>query len=123
MGEIADDCYDRAMDEMEERDANPDWDGFHSPRFYPRQQSLPFVAKPKSDFAFITIATSWPFHSRNFLVKASDLAAAVKDFYENEYHKPFRHDKDIPDMAEVHPQVTGGWIVYGQEETTIIHAR
>lgn len=125
MGEIADDCYDRVLEEMEERDANPDWGGLHSPCFYPRshQQALPQKEKPSRDFAFIAIGTAWPFYSRNFLVHAPDLVAAVKDFYKNEYHKPFRYDKDVPDMSQVQPQVTGGWIVYGQEETVIIHAR
>lgn len=123
MGEIADDCFDRAMDEMEERDADPHWNGYHSPRIHLRQHPLPLKEELRRDFAFIAIGTVWPFFSRNFLVQATDLAAAIKDFYENEYHKPFRHDKDVPDMSQVQPQSTGGWIVYGQDETVIIYAR
>lgn len=123
MGEIADDCYDRVLDEMEERDADPHWDGYHSPRFYPRQQTLPLAVKPQQEFAFIAIATTWPFYSRNFLVKATDLAGAVADFYLNEYHKPFRRDQDVPEMSQVQPQASGGWVVHGEDETVIIHQR
>lgn len=145
MGEIADDCHDRAMDELEDRDndyffgCGPEPESLYSRPARPvqsltlnrgmqhvsrAQRSLPLVEPENRDWKFIAIEKTWPFGSRDFLVQQPDLKAALKDFYENEYHKPFRNDKPVPDYhIDVQIQTTGGWIVYGETQTVLIFCR
>ncbi|MNB92532.1 hypothetical protein D3C75_396360 [compost metagenome] len=146
MGEIAEDCYDRAMEELGEQE-----DAFHGvgPErpYYSLGRDIQVVGRPKRvshremvaqrnlnltpppnpenrDWKFITIEKTWPFGSRDFLVQQPDLKAALKDFYTNEYHSPFRNDKPVPDYhIDVQIQTTGGWIVYGETQTVLIFCR
>ncbi|MNC45907.1 hypothetical protein D3C75_948990 [compost metagenome] len=142
MGEIADDCYDRAEEELAEREADPFYgcgperDLFSARPLQSRslsrgvqrvgrpQRQLPLEVPENRDWKFIAIEKTWPFGSRDFLVQQPDLKSAIKDFYTNEYHKPFRNDKPVPDYhIDVQIQTTGGWIVYGEEQTVLIFCR
>ena len=142
MGEIADDCYDRAEEELAERDADPFFGCGPEQGYFPArplrsrslnlgmqhigrpQRQLPLEVAPKRDWMFVTIEKSWPFNTHNFKVEEPDLQAAVKNFFENEWHKPFRNDKQVPDYhADVHIQATGGWIVHGETQTVLIFCR
>lgn len=142
MGEIADDCYDRAEEELAERDGDPFYgcgperDYFsarplrsralnHGMQHVSRpQRVLPLEVPENRDWMFVTIENAWPFCSHNFKVIQPDLKAAIKDFFENEFHQPFRHDKPVPDYhIDVQPQTTGGWIVYGETQTVLIFVR
>lgn len=141
MGEIADDCHDRAMDELEDRGNDYFFGCGPEPDYYARpvrsrtlsagvqhlsrpQRVLPLELPENRDWMFVTIEKNWPFNSHNFKVEQPDLKAAVKDFYENEYHKPFRNDKPVPDYhIDVQIQTTGGWIVYGETQTVLIFCR
>ncbi|MNN22290.1 hypothetical protein D3C81_1356420 [compost metagenome] len=88
------------------------------------QRQLPLDPPANRDWMFVAIEKNWPFNSHNFKVEQPDLKAAVKDFYENEYHKPFRNDKPVPDYhIDVQIQTTGGWIVYGETQTVLIFCR
>lgn len=137
MGEIAEDCYDRAMDELGDMEdafsgCGP-YRGFSQPvrtralnnqHLSRPQRQLDLQPPVDRDWMFITIEKTWPFSTHNFKVIQPDLAAAVKDFFENEYHKPFRNDKPVPDCrVDVQMQTTGGWIVYGETQTVLIHSR
>lgn len=140
MGEIAEDCYDRAMEELgEQEDAfhgcGPERDFFptrptqslslnRNSQFFGRgQRQLPLDVPVDRDWMFVTIEKTWPFNTHNFKVMKPDLNSAVKDFYENEWHKPFRHDKTVPDYHADVQITTGGWIVYGETQTVLIFSR
>lgn len=152
MGEIADDCYDRAEEELAERDADPFYGCGPEQGYFPQrplrslslnegmqhvgrskrvnhremvaQRALTLTPPDNRDWMFITIEKAWPYNSHNFKVIQPDLKSALKDFYENEYHKPFRNDKPVPDYhIDVQIQTTGGWIVYGEEQTVLIFCR
>ncbi|MNI70807.1 hypothetical protein D3C73_1266410 [compost metagenome] len=88
------------------------------------QRALTLTPPDNRDWMFITIEKAWPYNSHNFKVIQPDLKSAIKDFYTNEYHKPFRNDKPVPDYhIDVQIQTTGGWIVYGEEQTVLIFCR
>lgn len=145
MGDNADDCYEGVLREIDDMAHSDPFFGcgperpFYSHQARPVQsrtmnrgiqhvgriqRQLPLVEAEKRDWKFITIEKTWPFGSRDFLVQQPDLKAALKDFYENEYHKPFRNDKPIPDYhIDVQMQTTGGWIVYGETQTVLIFCR
>lgn len=121
MGEIAEDCYDRAFDELEDRDYEQ-MDMYERSAPYRRPDFVQPQPPPKLDFKFTTIDRKWPFADRGFLVQAYNLTAAICDFYINEWHVPFKEDQRIPDMREVEKSVVG-WIVYGDTQTVLIQQR
>lgn len=141
MGEIADDCYDRAEEELAERESDPFYGCGPEGPFYSRpvpsltlnrgmqrvgrtQRQLPLEVPEGRDWMFVTIEKSWPFNSHNFKVIQPDLKSAIKDFFTNDFHKPFRNDKPVPDYyIDVQIQTTGGWIVYGETQTVLIFCR
>lgn len=139
MGEIAEDCYDRAMEELgEQEDAfhgcGPVRDFFIRPtRSRSLEAGIQRLSRPQRtldlepenrDWMFVTIEKGWPYSTHNFKVIQPDLKSAIKDFYENEYHKPFRNDKPVPDYhIDVQIQTTGGWIVFGETQTVLIFCR
>lgn len=154
MGDGAEDSYNRVLDEMDDMDnaspffgCGPERDFYsHRPtksltntlrdiqqvgrpqrvnhREMVAQRALTLTTPENRDWKFITIEKTWPFGSRDFLVQQPDLKSALKDFFENEYHKPFRNDKPVPDYhIDVQIQTTGGWIVYGEEQTVLIFCR
>lgn len=122
MGEIADDCYDRALDEMEARNGDPDWDGHHSPRLYYRAAMAVKPPAPKTvDFYFTAIDKALPHRTHSYLVKAVDLSTALRDFFTNEWHEPYRALQLVPKQTDLTAQDNGGWIVFGQTQTVLIH--
>lgn len=141
MGEIADDCYDRAAEELEFLDSDPFYGCGPENTYWPARQTshstrqgmqfvgrvqrvLPLEIPENRDWMFITIDKKWPFSSHNFLVQQPDLISATTDFFENEFHQPFRADQAVPNhTTEVHPQNTGGWIVHGETQTVLIFSR
>lgn len=153
MGDNADDCYEGVLREMDDAaHADPFFGcGPERPYYSHRplksltindgiqrvgrpgrvnhremvaQRALTLTDPENRDWKFIAIEKTWPFGSRDFLVQQPDLKAALKDFFENEYHKPFRNDKPVPDYhIDVQIQTTGGWIVYGEEQTVLIFCR
>lgn len=145
MGDNADDCYEGVLREMEdEANADPFFGVGPERPFYSHrphlltqlgtkrvnhremvaQRKLNLTPPENRDWKFIAIEKTWPFGSRDFLVQQPDLKAALKDFYENEWHSPFRNDKPVPDYhIDVQIQTTGGWIVYGETQTVLIFVR
>lgn len=140
MGEIAEDCYDRAMEEMGDQEdvffgcgSHHDYLPMRPTQSLSLNRGIQHLSRPQRvldlevpvdrDWMFVTIEKSWPFNTHNFKVMKPDLNSAVKDFYENEWHKPFRHDKTVPDYHADVQLTTGGWIVYGETQTVLIFAR
>jgi len=143
MGDNADDCYEGVLREMDDMEHDNQFFGCgperpyysHQPkksrlmnegiqRIGRNQQVLPIDVPENRDWKFIAIENSWPRGSRDFLVQQPDLKTAIKDFFENEWHSPFRHDKAVPDYhIDVQIQPAGGWIVYGETQTVLIFAR
>jgi hypothetical protein len=124
MGEIADDCHDRMCDEMEERDANPDWDGYHSPRIYFRPQPAPSKPKPVvREWTFKAIDRTWPFRDHGYMVPAATLEEAVTTFFSNEWHVPYTELQQIPPMSEVKQERHGGWTIQGDTQTVLVFVR
>lgn len=88
------------------------------------QRNLNLTPPDVREWMFVAIEKSWPCGSRDFLVRQPDLKAALKDFFENEYHSPFRSDKPVPDYhIDVQLQPTGGWVVHGETQTVLIFVR
>lgn len=153
MGDNADDCYEGVLREMDDRAHEDPFFGCGPERpFYSHrplksltmnegiqhigrpgrinhrevvaQRNLNLTPPDNRDWMFVTIEKGWPYSTHNFKVIQPDLKSAIKDFYENEYHKPFRNDKPVPDYhIDVQIQTTGGWIVFGETQTVLIFCR
>lgn len=153
MGDNADDCYEGVLREMDDRAHEDPFFGCGPERpFYSHrplksltmnegiqhigrpgrinhreavaQRNLNLTPPDNRDWMFVTIEKGWPYSTHNFKVIQPDLKSALKDFYENEYHQPFRAEKPVPDYhIDVQMQTTGGWIVYGETQTVLIFCR
>lgn len=143
MGDNADDCYEGVLRELDDAaHADPFFGCGPERPFYSHrplksltmnkgvqqvsrpQRVLPLEVPENRDWKFIAIEKQWPYSNHGFLIQQPDLKSALKDFYENEFHQPFRNDKPVPDYhIDVQIQTTGGWIVYGETQTVLIFCR